>query len=172
MRLLQFFTLFVLFFVFSFRNYVGNTHVCLNTSLPTILPPSSEASYGFHDSNVFTKRAVFMESTTFKLLIFILWLIFLQCQAWLHICSNTYYVPFKTNLNLFKKIKTTFYTNVHGIPRLAYLRCSFLVNVKQISYPCFLLSCHQTLYLFVVLNLSIYSLNSKNPYRPHYFLSL
>ena len=108
MHLLRFFLLLVLFLVF---HYVGNIHVCL-TLTPSPLPPSSEISCGLHDTeNIpIIKRTVFLDKVFFHLLILILWLIFFQYQAWLHMCSNIHYVPFDTNLNILKRNKNSILT--------------------------------------------------------------
>ena len=105
MRLL--FTLFiVLFLVFI---HVGNIHVLWTPSLPT-LPQSPGFNYVLDTNDVsIAKRTAFLDMTVLYFLILILWLIFLQYQAWLHMCSNTYYVPFDTNLNLFKKKKNSLF---------------------------------------------------------------
>ena len=83
--------------------YVGNFHVCLTPSL-LLLPPSAGGSYYLNDTNdVPTKEMVLLDNILFILLILISWLILLLYQVWLHVCSNIYYVPFDTNLNIFKK---------------------------------------------------------------------
>ena len=83
--------------------YVGNFHVCLTPSL-LLLPPSAGVSYYLNETNdVQTKEMVLLDNILFLLLILISWLILLLYQVWLQVCSNTYYVPFDTNLNIFKK---------------------------------------------------------------------
>ena len=47
-----------------------------------------------------------MDRVISRLLVLILCVIFLQYQVWLHICRNTHFAPFDTNLNLFKKNKS------------------------------------------------------------------
>ena len=107
MRLLRFFAIFVLFVALD---YVGNIHICFTPSLHPF-PSSSGVSNGLYESkDVSTsKKTVFIDLVVFHLLIFILWLIFLQYQSWVYICSNTDYVPFDTNLNLFKKKKNSIF---------------------------------------------------------------
>ena len=83
------------------------------------VPPSSGVNYGLHETkHVPTiKRTVLLDKIFFFLIISILWLIFLQYQVWLYICSKTYYIKFDTNLNLFKKNE-----NYSILP----LKCSYL----------------------------------------------
>ena len=83
---------------------VGNIDVYLTPSFPSS-HPSSGVSYGLYETNKFStvKITVFMDRVIFQLLILILWVIFLQYRVWLLLCRSTHYVPFHTNLNLFKK---------------------------------------------------------------------
>ena len=107
MCLLRFFTL--LLFLFIVFHYVGNIHICLTPS-PHPLPPSSAVGYGlFETKDVSVVKRTFVDMVVFHLLILILWLISLLYQAWLHMCSNTHYVSFDTNLNLFKKNKNSIF---------------------------------------------------------------
>ena len=101
MRILRFLALlFVLFIVFD---YVGNIQFCLAPP-PHPLPHSSRLSYGLYETkDVSFVERTFIDMIVFHLLILIVWLIFLQYQAWMYMCNNTFYVPFDTNLNLFKK---------------------------------------------------------------------
>ena len=106
MRLLRFFAL--LFILCVAFDYVGNIHICLTPPSRHPLPPSSGVSYGSYETkDVSIAKVNLIDMVVVQLLILILWFIFLQYHAWLHMCCNTYYVQFDTNLNLFKKNKTS-----------------------------------------------------------------
>ena len=111
-------TLFVCFSLYLFLtfNSVGIRYVYLTLSP---VPPSSRVSYSLHETkHVPTiKRTVLLDRILFFLIISILWLVFLQYQLWLYMCSKTHYIHFDTNLNLFKKNK-----NYSILP----LKCSYL----------------------------------------------
>ena len=115
-------------FMFLVFNYVGNIHVC-STPSPAPLPPPSDVSTGLSETSdvLNEKRTVFLDWVIFQLLLLILCLIFFHYQVWLHVCSNTYYVPFDTNLSLFKKNK---YYTIHFLCSfLWYLSANFLALV-------------------------------------------
>ena len=86
---------------------VGNIDVYLTPSFPS-LTPTSAVSYDLYETKDVptVKRIVFTDRVISRLLILILWVIILQYKVWLHMCRNTHYVPFDTNLNLFKKNKS------------------------------------------------------------------
>ena len=108
--------LFISVFMFLVFSYVGNINVCFTPSLPP-LPPSDASSGSYETSDVLiVNRTVFLDRIIFQFLLLILCLVFLQYKVWLHLCGNTYYVPFDTNLSLFKKVK---YSTIHHL-------CSFL----------------------------------------------
>ena len=120
MCFLRFFTL-LLLFLFIVFDYVGNIHICL-TSSPHPLPPSSAVGYGlFETKDVSVVKRTFIDMVVFHLLILILWLISLLYQAWLHMCNNTHYVLFDTNLIYLRKIKIQFShcSRVYGTHPLA-----------------------------------------------------
>ena len=96
MRLLRFLSLFVLFVMFD---YVGNIYICLTPS-PHPLPPSSSVGHCLYPTKDVSLKRTFIDMVVLHLLMLTLWLIFLQYQYWVHMCSITYYVPFDTNLNL------------------------------------------------------------------------
>ena len=125
MRFLQLFTLLsVLVLVFK---YAGN-NVSLTPS-PSFLQLSSRASYSLHEVNDIpnAKKNIYLDRTFFQLLVFILLLIPLQYETWLLMCYNTSFVPFDTNLNLFKKNK---YISIFSLcPCLFYSSASFLTLV-------------------------------------------
>ena len=116
MRCTTLFVCFSLYFLFLTFNSVG-IRIDYLTFSP--VPPSSGVNYGLHETkHVPTiKRTVLLDKIFFFLIISILWLIFLQYQVWLYICSKTYYIKFDTNLNLFKKNE-----NYSLLP----LKCSYL----------------------------------------------
>ena len=84
---------------------VGNMHVSLS---PPLLPLPSSAGFSYclnETEDVPTKETVILNRIIFFLLILIFWLILLLYQIWLHVCRKTHYVPFDTNLNIFRKNK-------------------------------------------------------------------
>ena len=89
------------------NNSVSQTSSTL--SLPLPLPPSSQSGENrclLQSKEILnTNTTRFLNEIILQLLILFLCLILLLYQAWLHSCSKTYYVPFDTNLSLFKKNK-------------------------------------------------------------------
>ena len=132
MRILLLFPLLnVLLLVF---NYVGNIHDYSVTppspsSCPSLSPPSSEVRSDLHETNYppNAKKTVYLNRAIFQLLVLILWLIFLLYQAWLLLSSSMSYIPFDTNLSLFKKNKFILSSSLYS--RLCYSSASFLALV-------------------------------------------
>ena len=147
--------------MFLVFNDVGNTHTCFTPSLP-LLPLSSELSSGLGEtSNVLNvKRTVFLDMVILQLLILILCLIFSQYKIWLHLCGNTYYVPFDTNLSLFKKNK---YSTLH-------LLCSSLWYFLANSLVLILLSESKTNCIHLFLAVIIPNFNFLSYFEPIVYL--
>ena len=113
-----------LFVLHIFLLCFGNICVGLTPSLLPPPPAAGASNYLLNESNdIPTKGTVFLNSILFFLLILVLWLLILLYQVWLHMSRKTYYVPFDTNLNLFRKDKKNpcfVYTHFYGIHPLAF----------------------------------------------------
>ena len=141
--------LFLFLFYVCFK-YVGNVHVCFNPFPPTH-PPSSGVTYGlFQSSDVpSTRITLTLDSVTFHLLILALWLTVLQYQAWLHMCSNTHFVPFETNLSLFKRIKNA--------PTLTLCSCVWYYSASSLTLALFS-ECETNFIYFLIATMSNFKL--------------
>ena len=124
---------------------VGNMHFSLT---PPLLPlPSSSAGFSYclnETKHVPTKKSLSLDRIFFFILVLVLWLILLQYQIWLHVCRKTHYVPFDTNLNLFRKNKN------HPILSLCYFSWYSLPSVALV----FLISEYENVTAFLLVVMS------------------
>ena len=122
-----------LFVLHIFLLCFGNICVGLPPSLLPPPPAAGASNYLLNESNdIPTKGTVFLNSILFFLLILVLWLLILLYQVWLHMSRKTYYVPFDTNLNLFRKDKKNSMLCLYSF--LWYSSASFLALVLLSEY--------------------------------------